>query len=245
MSTTIGTGGGIGNIFFKNMVMHILASKYNLKATYNIFEKFKKLGIDLYVDGLNDYKENNLTLTDDNFFEYIEKDSIFSKNIVINGYFQTNEFAKYLKKYFIDNNLFENIKNSNIYKERYNNNNDLFIHIRLNDAEKHNHGIVYYEKALSLIKYNVGYISSDNIAHPLCQYLIKKYKLKIYNSKVVDTIQFSSTCKNLILSNGTFSWLIAFMAFYSKIYYPQPNLQHVWFGDIFIYPEWNSVNYTN
>jgi hypothetical protein len=241
MSTTIGTGGGIGNVFFKNMVLHILSKKHNLRASYNICHKFKQLGLDLFIDGTNDYNEK-IVLTDETFFNYISESNIH-KNVEIHGYFQTREFAEYLKQYFTENNLFEPVKQANPYKDRYNNNNDMYIHVRLTDAAKHNHGITYYDYVISKLEYTTGYISSDDINHPICQYLIQKYKLNIYESKVVDTIQFASTCKHLVLSNGTFSWLIGFFAFYSTIYYPKPDLQHVWFGDIFIYPEWNCVNY--
>jgi len=52
---------------------------------------------------------------------------------------------------------------------------------------------------------------------------------------------FASTCNNLILSGGTFSWLIGFLAFYSKnIYYPLDN-KNKWYGDIFIFPEWTGI----
>lgn len=242
MSTTIGTGGGIGNIFFRNVILHIISKKENLKASYNIFDKFQKLGIDLFIEGQNEYNEK-IMLTDDNFFEYVTSEITIQKNIGFGGYFQTKDFVIYLKEYFKNNKIFEKVINANVHKERYNNNNDLFIHIRLTDAAKHNHGISYYEKVIKMINYNRGYISSDDINHPICQYLITKYNLTIYSSKVVDTIHFSSTCKYIILSNGTFSWLIGFFAIYSSIFYPQPDLQHVWFGDIFVFPEWNCVNY--
>lgn len=241
MSTIYGGRLGIGNEFFRDMLLHILSKNNNLKASYNFYDKFKKLGIDLFVDGTNCFNET-ITLTDTNFFEFTNIP--INQNIELNGYFQTKDFSEYLKQYFIINNLFEPIKEANIYKGRYNNNNDMFIHVRLTDAAKHNHGIEYYDYVISTMQYNIGYISSDDINHPIVQYLIQKYNLIVYNSKVVDTIQFASTCKYIILSNGTFSWIIGFFAFYSNIYYPQPDLQHVWFGDIFVFPEWNSVNYT-
>jgi hypothetical protein len=48
---------------------------------------------------------------------------------------------------------------------------------------------------------------------------------------------FASTCNHIVLSGGTFSWLIGFLAFFSKsIYYPR--IKNKWYGDIFIFPHW-------
>ena len=43
---------------------------------------------------------------------------------------------------------------------------------------------------------------------------------------------FASTCNNIVLSGGTFSWMMGFFAFYAKnIYYPK--YDKPWFGNIF------------
>ena len=78
---------------------------------------------------------------------------------------QLKEFILYLKKYFDDNNLFEQVKIKNIYNSRYNINNDLFIHIRLTDASCWNPGLEYYLKAILHINVDKLYISSDDINH--------------------------------------------------------------------------------
>ena len=52
---------------------------------------------------------------------------------------------------------------------------------------------------------------------------------------------FGSTCNTIILSGGTFSWLIGFFAYYSKnINYPINN--NKWYGDIFIFNNWIGNN---
>ena len=49
--------------------------------------------------------------------------------------------------------------------------------------------------------------------------------LVVYNP--YRTIQFGSTCKHILLSHGTFSAMIGYLAFYSKnIYYP--NIKPKW-----------------
>ena len=52
---------------------------------------------------------------------------------------------------------------------------------------------------------------------------------------------FASTCKNVILSSGTFSWLIGLLSYYSNIYYPKIYVK--WHGDIFVFSEWTEVAY--
>ena len=73
----------------------------------------------------------------------------------------------------------------------------------------------------SKLDFNNGYISSDSIQNETCKYFIKKYNLNIVNYNEVKTIMFGSTCNNIILSGGTFSWLIGFFAFYSEVIYSE------------------------
>lgn len=233
--------GRLGNIFFINMTLHFIALKFNLKCNYKYFEKFKKLGIYLHI-GNKEYN-NEITITDSNFISIIKNNDIEYSNIIINNenWFQTKFFVEYLNMYFnIPYNKYK-IINNNIYKKRYNNNNDLFIHVRLGDIEDRINNIQnYYDIAISKINYVTGYISSDNINHPICKYIINKYNLIIINEDEISTIMFSSTCNNIILSGGTYSWLIGFLAFFAKnIYYP--NLQKCWYGDIFQFKNWNSI----
>lgn len=135
----------------------------------------------------------------------------------------------------------DNIINKNIFKSRYQNNNDVFIHVRLGDIINLNAGLSYYEKVLNNMKFDNGYISSDSINHKICNTLIKKYNLKIINKNIIETIMFASTCHNVILSNGTFSWLIGLLSFYSNIYYPK--IKVMWHGNIFVFDDWNEIDY--
>jgi hypothetical protein len=161
--------------------------------------------------------------------------------------------------------------NNNPFKYRYNTNNDLFVHIRLDDAAKWNPGIEYYLKAISNISYDNLYISTDQTDHPIVQTLVDIYSTKppprntaplrsgingkvtsvtptfIQQLKVIDydeikTFQFGSTCKNVILSHGSFSAIIGYLSFFSSVYYPQHNLDKIWYGkDMFLVNGWNEV----
>lgn len=231
-----------GNLFFINLAVHFLCLKSKLKFDYKYFDKFKNLGIDLFI-GKKEFKEN-FTLTDDNFFFELLNENPLNKNLMIKNdtWFQTRDFCLFLREYFNLKKIKGKIISKNIFKKRYKNNNDVFIHVRLGDIEnKWNNSFEYYDKILEKIKFEKGYISSDTISSEICQKLIKKYNLNLFLENEEKTIMFASTCNNLILSGGTFSWLIAFLAFYSKnIYYPLDN-KNKWYGDIFIFPEWTGI----
>ena len=230
-----------GNIFLLNMCLHFFSTKYNLKSSYKFEKQFNQMGIYFY-KGKNIYSKN-LLLTDYNFENLLES-SVSPQNIIINNnvWFHTRRFCENIYKYFVEKKWFENIINKNYYKIRYGNNNDLFIHVRLGDVtSKTQHLYGYYDKIIKNLKFNQGYISSDNINHNICRELIGKYKLIIFNASEVETVMFGSTCKNIILSGGTFSWLIGFLSVKSEqIFYP--NLSEKWFGDIFCFKNWVKVN---
>ena len=135
------------------------------------------------------------------------------------NYCQTSYTSRLYLKYLYDNK--NSIINSNPYKNRYNYNNDVFIHVRLGDVVNKNPGLKYYTNVLESIHFDKGYISSDSIDHSICKELIAKYNLTVIILDEIQTIQFASTCKYIILSNGTFSWMIGSMGFFSKVWYPK------------------------
>jgi hypothetical protein len=230
--------GRLGNLFFINMILHFIASKYDLKVKYKYYESFTKLGIGLYI-GTKTY-ESSSYLTEYNYMDLINENTIFT-NIIITNYiwFHNYEVSLLLRIHFNDLEIKKNIINKNIFKERYNNNNDIFIHIRMGDIEvmNMNNSYEYYSKLLSKYSYENGYISSDNINSDLCVRLINEYNLKMTLYREEETIMFGSTCNTIILSGGTFSWMIGFFAYFSKnIIYPIN--QNRWYGNIFVYDDW-------
>jgi hypothetical protein len=226
--------GRFGNLFFLNMFLHFFSKKYDLLCNYKYFDKFTQLGIELYVG--NKTYDTSLLVTETNFLLFLEDFINFQpSNIIIHNdiWFQKKDFCLYLEKYF-NNLIYKNkiiLKNS--FKERYNNNNDLFIHFRLGDVESNTTKLFdCYDKLLKNIRFENGYISSDSIHSKYCEYFIKKYNLRIINYDEIKTIMFGSTCNHIVLSGGTFSWLIGFFAFYSEnVYYPL--YENPWFGNIF------------
>ena len=238
MNSTLNTSGRFANHLFRNMAVHFLAEKNNIKMEYSFKKEIEELGITLFV-GSNIY-ENCTIINDQNFFDFIHKP--FYTNIVLNQdmYAQTSSFAFYLYNYFHSDGPKDKIISKNNYNSRYRRNNDVFVHVRLGDVPNFNPGFQYFDSVLSRLSFDNGYISSDSIEHEICTRLIQKYNLKVINLNEVKTIMLGSTCKYIVLSNGTFSWWIGMLGFYSEVWFPK--IYKFWHGDIFVLP-WNEVAY--
>jgi len=242
MNHNLNHGGRLGNCFFTGMALHFISIKNNLSAKYKMHHKLKTLGIHLFT-GEKTYGET-VSLRDNNFMEFILGPPIYKNiSIVNNVWCQTSEFATHLRDYFNLDEQKNNIINANLCKGRYQNNKDVFVHIRLGDIVKHNYHqpFEYYDKILSTLDFENGYFSSDTSEHPICQQLVEKYNLKKYSEPDEKTIMFASTCAYVVLSSGTFSWMIGLFAYFSTVYYPKPH--EIWHGDVFIFQDWNRIEY--
>ena len=235
-------GGRFGNLFFINMALSFIAEKNNLHAKYKEEDKFIKLGIDFYL-GKHTYP-NTIPLLDKNFLIFIKTNVFKDMNLSIenNVWCQTEEFSNLLYDYFHQNENKNKILMNNVFNYRYKKNNDLFVHVRLGDVvNQYNSPYEYYDNAIENISFENGFISSDSIDHDICKKLINKYNLKIIDYDEVKTIMFGSTCKNVILSSGTFSWLIGLFSFYSNVFYPK--IKKGWHGNIFVFKHWKELDF--
>jgi hypothetical protein len=257
LNNTNDTVGRFGNHFFRNVVTSHIAKINNLSMAYSYEDKFNRLGIFFYKGGENTYEQTILTSNDNNFFDQILLNQKFYEKYVkgknlfystnnfrpfgdIFAYWQTKVTSKFIKASVKNQQV--RIIDYNPYKDKYQNNNSVFIHVRLGDLIEILHSSYeYYDKALGLITFDKGYISSDSIENDTCQKLIQKYGLEIYDGDEVSIIQFASTFKYLVLSSGTFSWMIGVFGFFSEIYYPK--IKAIWHGDIFDNTEWNEIDY--
>jgi len=235
MTETTPNNGRFGNQLIRNLSVSIIAKKFNLYVNYSSYDLFKNLGLNLFI-GENKYN-NLIKLTDENYFDILNSEKLESNLDPNNNYFQTKEITNLLYSY-INENKNEIIKN-NKFNDRYNNNNDCYIHIRLDDAEKFNHGYEYYKKALNNIKFDNLYISSDNINHDIIKNLQREYNCILLYLDIIDIIKFASTNKYIILSNGSFSAVIGYLSFFSEVRYPKYNI--IWHGDIFSIPNWIEI----
>jgi len=160
---TTGNNGRLCNQIIRNLAVSIIAEKHFLYVNYYNKELINSLGIDLFV-GKNKYN-NSINLIEDNYFEILSKENLVNNINPNKGYFQTEKITDMIFKNLCENK--KNIIEKNKYKNRYEKNNDLFIHIRLSDASKWNPGIEYYIKCIKKINYDNIFISSDSPSHRL------------------------------------------------------------------------------
>ena len=152
MSKTTGRNGRLCNQIIRNLALSILAEKYDLYVEYYNYDNINnKLGIDLFVG--NKKYDKTLVINDNNYMNYLNNNIKNNANFdFMQHYFQTDEITTILHKHLI--NKMKNIIDKNPYKERYKNNNDIFLHIRLTDAKEWNVGIDYYIQCINFLKYD-------------------------------------------------------------------------------------------
>ena len=228
MSISINNG-RLCNKVISNLATSFIAEKFNLFVEYDNYEDISnKLGIILFV---GDKKfDKKINLTENNYMEILNRDS-FNNNFLAHGYFQTSPILDMIFRRLRSERYIYSITEKNPFKERYKNNNDLFVHYRLGDIARENFhiGLEYYIKCIENINFNNIYIASDSLDHDNILKLLEKYpKAKLVDKNPVETIQFGSTCNNIILSHGTYSLVIGMLSFFSEnIYFNQEKCR--WF----------------
>ena len=241
-------GGGLCNCLIRNICVSLLAEAMDLRVHYAYWSESDKLGIPLF-SGNNIYPpDKNIIINDDNWMDTFTKIRTLSLgNLVFDEkqmFFQNKSISHFLyTHYFRNDGIKNNIIERNIFKSRYKTNNDIFIHVRLGDiTDKHSLPLSYYVQAIQQkSEYGAIFIGSDSPDHFICQQLITIFeRSSLFLQDEVSTIQFASTCKTVILSHGTFSAMIGYLAYDSDVYYPQ-YLKTPWHGDILSIDGWNCI----
>lgn len=238
--------GRFGNQFFRNMYAYFLSEKFQLGRELQEPESLKHLGIEITSRKAVQSAQKNIELKENDLLYYLSLSSFCSNVTMKSIYCQTKEFAKYLIEHFP---FYQNVWEFNPYKERYGNNDDVYVHYRIGDLE--NLGMMnpyeYYDQMLEKLLSSQdgvkrkGFITSDSPGHPKVKKLVEKYNLELIVQNLYETILFGSTCKHLILSLGTFSWLTGFLSQEcSEVYYLDPEQVQYWHGRIFQAFEENS-----
>jgi hypothetical protein len=236
MSSTGGSG-RLGNQIIRNLAVSLIAEKHNLKVNYHSNDLIKKLGVELF-NGDNAYATVE-RLTDENYFTVYNCDKLEYNLDPNHNYFQTKDIANLIYNYLHSDKVKSNIILNNPFKERYNENSDLFIHIRLDDTAHLNPGISYYINAIKNINFDNLYISTDEKNNIMIIELLQLYpSTKLIEFDEIYTFQFASTCKHVILSHGSFSATIGYLSFFSNVYYPEYELNKIWYGDMFSINNW-------
>ena len=238
MSVTTDRNGRLGNQIIRNLAVSIIAEKHDLYVEYSSYNLIMKLGIDLFIGKRK--LPDTIPLTDGNYLDTYARDSLNSNLDPNNDYFQRKDIMDFLYKYIHSDVIKANVTQKNPFRNRYNANNDVIIHIRLGDVVHYNPGIKYYLHALSTINFENMYICTDDANHSIVRNILEKYpNTTIIQYNVIETIQFATTCKHIILSHGSFSAVIGYLAFFSDVHYPEyDKTKHMWYGDMFSIDTW-------
>lgn len=235
MLTIVKPVGRLGNQIIRAIAVSMIAEKMGIRVQYSSNYNIQQLGIPLY-NGKKTYR-NTVDLTEENYSTIYETQPMANLNPG-ELCFQTQTISKRIKVY-IDLHR-HSIINKNPFQNRYNHNNDVFIHIRLGDVAQYNPGLAYYKKAIEECASNgTIYLSTDEPSHPIVQELQKYPNTTLLSYDEIQTIQFGSTCRFIILSHGSFSAVIGYMGFLSTVYYPPHT--HRWYGDMFSIDGWKEV----
>lgn len=121
------------NQIIRNLALSILAKKYDLYVEYSNYDNINnKLGIKLFVG--NKKYNKTVTIKNNNYMNYFNNDIKNNANFnFMKDYFQNEKITTILHKHL--NNNMKDIIDKNPYKDRYRNNNDIFLHIRLTDVK--------------------------------------------------------------------------------------------------------------
>jgi len=243
MSFTVSYWGRLGNQIIRNIAVSLLAQQTNMHVTYSSHELISKLGIDLF-SGTKQYA-NIIRLTDQNYMSFYEQCYLYlNRNFgEIDAFFQTKDIISLIYNYLHSDKIKASIINKNPFAKRYQHNNDVCIHIRLDDVSHHSPGLDYYQNTLSKITFDTLYLTTDQKNHIIIHKLISLYPTAtIIDYDEIKTFQFASTCKHIILSHGSFSAIIGYLAYFSDVYYQEYDLSTMWHGDMFSIPGWNKIS---
>jgi hypothetical protein len=219
--------GRLGNVLLQCVGIRLLSIKFNLKVdSYSNNYNFDKLGFKEY-SGQNSY-DDILNLFDSDVLDLLKETDI-KKGIYFDGLFQIKQFVLEYR---------QDIKDSFDISYDYQNPDNIFIHVRLDDVQNLNPGYEYYKKCLESTSFNIGYISSDSPNSDIVNKLIDEFNLILYQNNPIDAINFAKDFNKIILSEGTFSWWIGMLSKAKEIYYPKILDRGLWHGDIFVYDDW-------
>lgn len=156
MLTLTNTNGRLGNHFFRALAAHFIASESGICVKY--FRDFSELGLELCRETAESaVKKLNITLGENYFESPQDYTELRYHNVsMMHLYCQSNYMSRKIIDYLRLNQA--QIISKNPYKDRYNNNNDVFIHVRLGDVISNNPGFEYYDKILSTLEFGKGYI---------------------------------------------------------------------------------------
>lgn len=208
INSSVHTSGRLGNHVIRNIAANFLAKRHNIRYEYSYVPEMTRLGLTLF-NGTQTYR-HSVGVDEANYFDVLNGPPC---NIAMEKFYQTKEFMAFLRDRVEAGAQFaQNVAAAcAAFRPNVVEDDAVFVHVRLGDiADVFDIPFSYYDDALRQVVCSRGYISSDSIEHPTCTALIKKYNLMPVNADPVQTILFASKCRHMVLSQGTFSWMLAF-----------------------------------
>lgn len=190
--------------------------------------------------GTKRFNEPIIMVNSHNFMQLLESESIPDAHYIFQDYFQIKDFLIKYKSQI--KGFFDLSYTATDPKE-------IFVAVRLGDATNSRARLprAYYEDAITKLYdegCNGGYITSESIEHPDIVYLQNKFNLKPYvNHTPMEKINFAKNFNNFVLSEGSFSFWMAFLSNAERVYINDRRHLWTWHGDIFVFPEWRRLCY--
>jgi hypothetical protein len=233
-------GGRTANQAIRHIAASLFAQKHNLVMHYrdqfeNKQESFHfctDLGIELY-SGTQQYGSHMLMKDTDNYWDLYRR-STLDVNVKTDGWFQIDSISRFIHAHLNSEPVQTKIKAKNRFNSQYGRNTHCFIHVRLGDVAQYNPGFDYYHgvlQSIGLDNIDTVYVSTDSPDHKIIQRLRDTLGEKMSLMETNDLheiIMFGSTAKYVVLSYGSFSALIGYLAYESTVYYREMTPSVCW-----------------
>jgi hypothetical protein len=242
LNTTVGHSGRFCNHVILNMFASLVSERGNTKFIYSYSEEMRRLGLPIFTTGTENHGQMHTISNEDTQFDTLLENPVNYNLNLRHTFVQGHAFALRLFNLFRTDAVRTSIMGANVFKERYGANNSVFVHVRLDDTESHNPGYAYYEKALQALGPVKGYVSSDSPDHLTVRMLMDTFGLEPFQKDEVDTLMFASTCRHLVLSGGTFSWMMGALAFSSSVSVASKKYNN-WCNQSFDMPDWKIIEF--
>jgi hypothetical protein len=247
---TFASHGRLGNKVFQNLAASLLAEKYNLVAHYAMGRECAELGLRL-ASGRGYMRGQAQSLRDADLRALLEAPATqLPGSFLVDQYYQTPWFARHLRHAVLPA-MRQQLLAANPWRQRFGANSDTCVHARLGSTSADNKDDVdsimplpeyFFPSLVAAVGTPPGrvVIATDRPADKGVAELARRFSAELLDLSPVQTVQYLASCAHLVLSDGTFSWVIGALAWNatSVKYVPR---QKAWHGDVYVFPDWEKV----
>ena len=254
---TIQYGGRLGNNMFSYVPGYIFAKKHSYRigteaahgmdansynglnklVFYNNFGKYFNIDTSFGVNDYSAYEFPRVKIYNADVMALLDAPSVPPAHYIFEDWFQMPDFVLKYR---------EEIRSAYNPQYRERDPQELFVSVRLGDilGRRAVLPLEYYFEAIERVTFTKGYISSDTMEHPWVDLLIKRYGLIPYvNNDPLVKLDFAKDFNQLVLSEGTYCWWMGALSKAKVIICNNRHEKYSWHGNIFVYPDWVTLNY--